>query len=58
MKSQGLSSQNERNNKEKRMPQCLLPSLWLFWAVADCVKEPLSIPGNQKLFMRGEKKMC
>lgn len=57
MKSQGLSSQNE-NNKAKRMPQRLLSSPWLFWAVADCVKEPRSIPGNQRLFMQGEGKKC
>lgn len=50
MKSQGLSSQNE-NNKANRMPQCLVSSPWLFWAVVDCVKEPYSVPGNQMLFM-------
>lgn len=51
------SSWNE-NNKTKRMPQCLLSSPWLFWAVAGCVKKPHSAPGNQELFMWGEKKMC
>lgn len=55
MKTQGLSTWNE-NNKAKRMPQCWLSSPWLFWAVADCLKEPHSVPGNQKLFMWEEKK--
>lgn len=54
MKTQGLSSQNE-NNKAKRMSQCLLSSPWLFWAVADCVKEPHSSRKPKTVYVRGEK---
>jgi len=55
-KIQDLSRQNERNNKAKRMPQCLLSSQWLFWVVVDCMKKTASFLGTRSCLCEEREK--